>query len=66
MMSTITNKTFQFLQDLKTHNKRDWFKANKPGFEEAKMEFESFIAELLPHIAKSVKCQKVCFYHNIF
>lgn len=47
----ITHKTFTFLKDLKVHNNRDWFAANKPRFEEAKGEFESFIAELIPHIA---------------
>ena len=47
----ITNKTFSFLKDLKTHNNRDWFTANKSRLEEAKGEFESFIAELIPHIA---------------
>ena len=47
----ITNKTFSFLKDLKAHNNRDWFTANKSRLEEAKGEFESFIAELIPHIA---------------
>jgi len=48
----ISNKTFQFLKDLKENNNRDWFNANKPRFEEAKAEFEKFIGGLILRIAK--------------
>lgn len=51
-MPVITNKTFRFLNDLKIHNDREWFKANKQRYEEVREEFESFIAEMLPRIAK--------------
>lgn len=47
----ITDKTFKFLKELKANNNRDWFNAHKPGFEEVKGEFESFIAELIARIA---------------
>jgi uncharacterized protein (TIGR02453 family) len=47
----ITNKTFKFLKELRTNNNRDWFNANKLGFEEVKSEFEAFIADLIPRIA---------------
>jgi uncharacterized protein (TIGR02453 family) len=51
-MTAITKSTFQFLKDLKQNNDRDWFLANKPRFETAKKEFESFITELLGEISK--------------
>jgi len=41
-----------FLEDLKKNNDRDWFQANKSRFLEAKKEFETFIAELLPKLAE--------------
>lgn len=50
--TVITNKTLKFLNELKANNERDWFKANKKRYDEVREEFESFIAELLPRIAK--------------
>ena len=52
MMTSITQSTFKFLQDLKQNNDRDWFLANKPRFEEAKKEFENFIDQLIGAITK--------------
>ena len=34
-MSTISSNTFQFLQDLKEHNDRDWFQEHKPRYQTA-------------------------------
>ena len=48
----INKQTFKFLKELKKNNNRDWFITNKPAFDESKAEFESFISELLPRIAK--------------
>ncbi|HEY3841130.1 MAG TPA: DUF2461 domain-containing protein [Bryobacteraceae bacterium] len=44
---------FQFLTDLKTHNDRDWFQANKPRYEEQVRDpFLRLIADLHPAIEK--------------
>lgn len=51
-MTIITQNTFDFLSDLKLNNDRDWFLANKPRFEEAKKEFEYFIAQLIGEITR--------------
>lgn len=48
----ITKATTQFLKDLKAHNNRDWFAANKPRFELAKKEFEEFVDALISEIVK--------------
>ena len=41
-----------FLKELEKNNNRDWFHANKPMFEDAKVAFEEFINSLIPAIAK--------------
>ncbi len=41
-----------FLKELEKNNNRDWFQANKSLYEEAKNEFEDFIGNLIPVIAK--------------
>jgi len=51
-MSTISNDTFLFLNELKSNNNRDWFLENKPRYEEAKNEFEVFIDALIAEISK--------------
>lgn len=51
-MTAIDQATFQFLKDLKTNNDREWFQANKPRFEAAKVNFEAFVDDLLQEIAK--------------
>ena len=40
----------EFLSALKEHNDREWFQANKPAYDKAKQEFESFINQLIPGI----------------
>jgi len=48
----ISNKTFQFLKDLKKHNNRDWFNKNKSRYEEANNEFKEFVGKLIREVAK--------------
>lgn len=51
-MSTISKNTFQFLNELKQNNNREWFLDHKPRFEDAKKEFEIFIDSLIGEISK--------------
>ena len=44
-------KIIEFLIDLKENNNRDWFKANKEYFEEAKQEFQDMVEYLIPALA---------------
>ncbi|MCD4697872.1 MAG: DUF2461 domain-containing protein [Bacteroidales bacterium] len=41
-----------FLSDLKQNNNREWFRANKKNYDQAKSEFESFINVLIAGIVK--------------
>lgn len=41
-----------FLSQLQLHNEREWFQANKPLYEKARKEYETFLDELIPGIAK--------------
>jgi len=51
-MSKINKSTFKFLSDLKKNNNREWFNDNKPIYEEARENFEEFIANLISNISK--------------
>ena len=51
-MSKISTSTFQFLADLKVHNDREWFMANKPRYEAAHKEFLQFTDALIGEIAR--------------
>ena len=51
-MASIDKSTFKFLKDLKNNNTREWFTDNKPRYEEAKANFEEFVAELIQKISK--------------
>lgn len=51
-MTAISKSTFNFLKELKQNNNRDWFMENKPRHQEAKLEFEGFIDELIASISK--------------
>ena len=42
---------FRFLKDIAVHNDREWFKANKTEWDEAKAEFENFLATVIGRIA---------------
>jgi len=48
----MTNLIIPFLKDLKHNNNREWFKANKGRYDEAKQEMETLINTLIPGIAK--------------
>ncbi|MBL7826112.1 MAG: DUF2461 domain-containing protein [Saprospiraceae bacterium] len=48
----ITKNTLQFLADLKAHNERDWFTANKTRYEAAHKEFLTFTDALIAEISK--------------
>ena len=48
----ISKRTYHFLTELKNNNNRDWFQANKELYDEAKADFEEFLAKLVPAIAK--------------
>ncbi len=47
--------TLKFLKALKKNNNREWFEANRAKFDEAKADFENFVAELLKAISKTDK-----------
>jgi uncharacterized protein (TIGR02453 family) len=52
MNTTIDKQTIQFLKDLKKHNDRDWFHANKSKYESAKENFYTFVNALLKELGK--------------
>src|SRR4030095_12093923 len=55
-MPYFTPAIFKFLTDLKKHNDRDWFKANKPRYEECLLQPAlSFISDFGPHLHKVSK-----------
>lgn len=47
----LAKATFAFLIDLKKHNDRDWFQANKDRYLEAKADFEKLVGELIRAIS---------------
>jgi uncharacterized protein (TIGR02453 family) len=49
-MIQIEKSTMQFLSDLKKHNEREWFTANRKRYEEAKINFTDFIQEIINEI----------------
>lgn len=52
MNTTIQKQTIRFLKDLKKHNDRDWFHANRSEYESAKENFYTFINVLLKELGK--------------
>jgi len=48
----IEKSTLTFLKDLRKNNNRDWFKNNKPRYEEAKDNVEQFMDALIAKVAK--------------
>ena len=48
----VSKNILDFLTELKNNNNRDWFNKNKSQYEETKAEFEKFISNLIPEIAK--------------
>jgi uncharacterized protein (TIGR02453 family) len=49
---SITNITFEYLQDLKNNNNREWFHANKKRYDNVKANFEETIKELIVSIGE--------------
>ena len=47
----MSTKVLKFLSELKENNDRDWFKANKQYYEEARNEFKSIVENLIPALA---------------
>jgi len=47
-----TKNCLDFLTQLKENNTREWFTQNKTWYDEVKKEFECFINQLIPEIAK--------------
>jgi uncharacterized protein (DUF2461 family) len=48
----ISTSTLDFLIKLKKNNSKEWFDKNRPQYELIKVEFKSFINELIASIAK--------------
>ncbi len=51
-MQVIERATFRFLTELKSHNNREWFQANKPKYEQAKANIAEFVAGLISQISR--------------
>jgi uncharacterized protein (TIGR02453 family) len=52
----ITRETLRFLGELKKHNRREWFQANKARYEQhVKAASESFLARAAPEVARTSK-----------
>lgn len=43
----ISSSTLQFLKDLKKHNNKEWFDANRDRYNHAKTDFESMVAAMI-------------------
>lgn len=51
-MERINQSTLEFLIDLKQHNEREWFNMNRKRYDEAKMNFESFVQAVIDRITE--------------
>ena len=51
-MEQIRQSTIDFLADLKRHNDREWFNENRKRYNEAKMNFESFVQAAINRISE--------------
>lgn len=50
-MPQIEQSTLNFLSDLKYHNEREWFLKNRKRYDDAKMNFESFVQAVIESIS---------------
>ncbi|MCU0472488.1 MAG: DUF2461 domain-containing protein [Bacteroidales bacterium] len=50
-MATIQKSTIQFLSDLKLHNDKEWFNANRKRYESARSDFETFVQAAIDEIS---------------
>lgn len=48
----INKSTFEFLEELKLNNNRDWFVAQKKAYEAAKLDAEKFVGSMIQEISK--------------
>jgi uncharacterized protein (TIGR02453 family) len=51
-MEQIKQSTLDFLSDLKLNNERDWFIKNRKRYDDAKMNYESFVQAVIDKIAE--------------
>lgn len=51
-MNQIHKYTIDFLSDLKEHNEREWFNKNRPRYDKARNDFESFVQAVIDGIVK--------------
>jgi uncharacterized protein (TIGR02453 family) len=49
-MNQIQKSTLDFLTDLKSHNDREWFQKNRKRYDEAKIDYESFVQAVIDEI----------------
>jgi uncharacterized protein (TIGR02453 family) len=49
-MTQINKTTLEFLNSLKHNNNREWFLKNQSGYKEAKINFESFVQDIISGI----------------
>ena len=59
----ITVETFQFLEDLKKNNNREWFHENKKRYDKVKSDFEEIIQELIYSIGEFENLEGVQVKH---
>jgi uncharacterized protein (DUF2461 family) len=50
-MEQIKQSTLDFLSDLKTNNEREWFMKNRKRYDDAKINFESFVQAVIDRMA---------------
>lgn len=48
----IHSSTLQFLKDLKKNNRKDWFDANRKRFDDARENFEEFVAAVIAKLGR--------------
>jgi len=51
-MEQISQSTIDFLVELKRHNDREWFNENRKRYDQAKMNFESFVQAVINRISE--------------
>lgn len=59
MNPTIPKETFQFLNQLKKNNNREWFAEHKPIFKKLEEDFKKFLTQLLEELNKHDQVDKM-------
>jgi len=57
-MSVVSKSTFKFLRDIKKNNNREWFKENKPRYEEANREMKGLLESIGESLSKFDEIEK--------